>query len=43
MIPDFETINRQLKEHDVIDYNHKTGEYSIIEAENIKRITTHYG
>ncbi len=43
MIPDFEEINRQLREHDILEYNHKTGEHRIIKREDIKRITPHLG
>jgi len=43
MIPDFETINRQLQQHDVLEYNHRTGEFRIIKAHEIKRLTPHYG
>ena len=43
MIPEFENINRQLQKHDVLEYNHQTGEWRIIKAHEIKRITPHYG
>lgn len=43
MLPNFEEINAQLQEHDVLEYNHRTGEYRIIKANEVVRITTHYG
>jgi DNA helicase HerA-like ATPase len=43
MIPDFDKINSELAEHDVLEYNHKNGEHKIIKAQDIKRITAHYG
>ncbi len=43
MIADFENINAKLQKHDVLEYNHQNGEWRIIKAEEIKRITPHYG
>ena len=43
MIYNFREINQMLGEHDVLEYNHKTGEHRIIKAYEIMRITKHYG
>ena len=43
MIPNFEEINRELRRHDVLFYNHITGEIKMIPKEMIIRRTKHYG
>lgn len=43
LIPDFNEINRKLNRHDVLEYQHLTGEYQIIPASNVNRQTKHYG
>lgn len=43
MIPNFEQINRELQQHDVLEYNHRNGAWRIIKAHEVKRITPHYG
>lgn len=43
LIPNFGEINRKLDRYDVLEYNHTTGEYQIIPANNIYRKTKHYG
>ncbi|RXE56410.1 hypothetical protein ABH15_10015 [Methanoculleus taiwanensis] len=43
LIPDFDKINRELRMHDVLEYDHKTSEYRIIPAGEVKRATKHYG
>ncbi|AEA46674.1 helicase HerA domain-containing protein [Archaeoglobus veneficus] len=42
-IPNFQELNASLAEHDVLEYNHKNGEYRVIRAGEVKRITEHYG
>lgn len=43
MIPNFEQINRELQQHDVLEYNHRNGAWRIIKSFEIKRITPHFG
>lgn len=42
-IPEFPSINRQLKPYEVVKYCHETGEYAIIPANYIQRLTQHLG
>lgn len=43
MIPDFEELNNQLRQHDVLEFDPKRMEYRIIKREFIIRRTRHYG
>lgn len=43
MIPNFEVLNRELKKHDVLEYDHYANEIRIFRAEEIIRRTKHYG
>ena len=43
MIPDFESLNRELQRHDVLEFDHATGEVRIIPKFAIQRRTRHYG
>jgi len=43
MIPNFEELNNQLRQHDVLEFNPKRMEYRIIKRELILRQTKHYG
>ncbi len=43
MIPDFAEINRQLEKHDVLEFDHTTGEIRILKSYEIERETKHYG
>lgn len=43
LIPDFTRINRELDRFDVLEYQHITGEYQIIPAGKVDRVTKHYG
>ncbi|ALM76474.1 helicase HerA domain-containing protein [Thermococcus barophilus] len=43
MIPDFEELNNQLRQHDVLEFNPKSMSYRIIRREYIIRRTRHYG
>jgi len=43
IIPNFPVINADLKEHDVIKYNHKTNQHTLIRADQVTRITPHLG
>ena len=43
IIPNFTEINADLREHDVIKYNHKTNQHTLIRADQIVRITPHLG
>ena len=43
LIPDFSKINQELQKHDVLAYDHGTGEYEIIRAADVTRKTPHLG
>jgi len=43
MIPNFEELNKELRQHDVLEFDPKRMEYRIIKRELIFRQTKHYG
>lgn len=43
LIPNFSDINRELRDHDVLAYDHGKGTYEIILAEEVRRKTPHLG
>ena len=43
LIPNFGEINREMDRFDVLEYNHRSGEYRIIPGSNVNRATKHYG
>lgn len=43
VIPEFDEINATLELHDVVRFFHESGEYEILKAAQIKRITPHLG
>lgn len=43
MIPNFEELNSQLRQHDVLEFNPKAMSYRIIQRELVIRRTKHYG
>lgn len=43
LIPNFSEINREMDRFDVLEYNHRSGEYRIIPGSNVNRVTKHYG
>jgi len=43
MIPNFQELNRQLKKYHVLEYDHLTHEYRVIEPWQVQRKTKHYG
>lgn len=43
IIPNFSEINRDLRDHDVIKYNHSTNQHTLIRADQVTRITQHLG
>ena len=43
LIPDFDEINHQLQQYDVLEYNHTTGDWKIIKSYEIVRKTKHCG
>lgn len=43
LIPNFSAVNRDLKDHDVIKFDHKKSTFKLYPAGQIKRITPHLG
>lgn len=43
MIPSFDSLNNELRQHDVLEFNPKQMDYRIIRREQIIRRTRHYG
>jgi len=43
VLPGFDEVNASLQLHDVVRFNHETGEFTIIKAADVKRITPHLG
>lgn len=43
LIPNFEKINLELGRYDVLEYDHVSNQYRIVQKENIRRETKHYG